>query len=157
MSTFRTYESARELIDCLVDFHHRAARLAEKAMDQDQEERVRLVFESLFRHHQEMQENLATYEDEGEESVLKTHFSFALNEQQTPEGFIESFDDTANMSFENVFKLSRQMGDYVIGLVDDILIDLTQPHAREVFRNIRDMEEQEQKLLSKSINSLADI
>ena len=157
MSKFRTYETARELLDCLVDFHHRVARLAEQGMDDEQEERVRLVFEYLYRHHLEMQESLATYEEDGEESVLNTYFSFTLNEEKTPEAVINSIGSTRNISFDNVVKLSRKLGEYIIALLDDILLDLSVPHVREVFENLRDMEEQEQKLLTRAVNSLRDL
>jgi hypothetical protein len=157
LRVFKTYETARELIDCLVDFHYRAALFAETGMDMEQEERVSLVFHYLYDHHQQMQETLATYyEEEGEESVLNASLPFELDASSAPEEFITGLECGENISFEDVTNIAKSMADYVTLLLDDISAEAGDPQVQEAFTSLLEMEEEELKLLIRGINSLRD-
>ena len=151
---FKTYETAREIFDCLVDFHFRVAHMAETGMDMEQEDRVSLVFNFLYDHHIQMQEALASYEDDDDESVLNTPVSYSLNAQEAPEAFVESLEYSENMSFEKASTIGKELAEYIIGLLNDICGEMSAPHVQEVFENLLEMEQEELKLLIRGINSL---
>jgi hypothetical protein len=159
----KTYETARELLDCLVDFHHRACRLLEGAMDMEQSEKVFMVLDYLYQHHSELQETLATYEEDCEDSgdsgagILNTWVPYALNANDSPEAFIDSLDVDEEMSFDASEALGRALGDYVVSLVSNICAEIAAPSVAEVFANILEMERSEQRKLTRAVNSLRDM
>lgn len=153
----KTYETAREILDCLVDFHFRAARLAEAAMDIEQSERVIMVLNYLYEHHTELQETLANYEDDAEEGVLNTWVPYSLNAEEAPEEFVEALEISENMEFEEAEKLARILGDYGVSLLDNIVGEIAAPHVAEVFASLLELERNEQRKLTRALNSLRDM
>ena len=154
----KRYETARELIDCLVDYHHRAATLSETGMDMEQEARVQLVFNYLYDHHLQMQDALATVDDGDEDSgvghTLNTPVEFELRESEAPEAFLEGLTWGENMSFDAVTRLAKEMADYAIGLIDDICAYADDPDVQDIFEKLLEMEQEELKLLIRGVNSL---
>lgn len=157
----KTYETAREILDCLVDFHHRASVLLEEAMDGEQSERVMMVLNYLYEHQCELQDALANYEDDreedGDDGVLNTWVPYALNSADAPEAFVSGLEVEENMEFEAAETLGRALGDYVVGLLTDISGDIASEHVAEVFANLLEMERNEQKKLTRAVNSLRDM
>ena len=153
----KTYETAREILDCLVDFHHRAARLVEAALDLEQDDRVAMVLDYLYEHHSKLQDSLANYEEDAEPGVLNTQVPYSLNSADAPEAFVASLDVGEHMTLEQVVKLGRDLGDYVVSLVDDVSGEISAPRVSEVFANLLEMEATEQRMLTRAVNSLRDI
>ena len=154
--TFKTYETTREIFDCLVDFHYRAAAMAETAMDQEQDARVKLVFNFLYDHHLQMQEALATYEDDEEQAVLNTPVSFSLDATRAPEAFLQGAEFNSGISFEEAQRLGKSLGDYVLELMEDIQEEIADDDVRDVVARMGEIELEEHKLLMRGIATLKD-
>ena len=155
----KIFKTAKEIIDCLVDYHYRAARLAEEAMDREQEERVEVVFNYLFEHHSDMQEALVDFEadNEGEDDVFSAEVDYGLNAGDAPEAFLSDFEMDENMAFDAVEKLGRALGDYPAEFLGNLLGELSEPNVAEAFGNLLDLERSEQRKLTRAINSLRDM
>lgn len=156
MTNFKTYETAREIFDCLVDFHHRVVNLAEAGMDMEQEERVALVFNYLYDHHLRMGDALANYDDDGDHAVLNTPAFFELDADDAPEAYIDELQVDENMSFEDAAKIGRDLAEYAVDLLNNICGEIDTPDVQRVFEEVLEMEQDELKLLLRGINALRD-
>ncbi|GIX31584.1 MAG: hypothetical protein KatS3mg124_2056 [Porticoccaceae bacterium] len=145
------------MLDCLVDFHCRAAEFVENCLERQESERVRMVLQYLAEHHRRLQEAIADYEADAERAVLDTYIAFALMEDDTPESFVDGLSCPAGLGLEEVVALAQALGDYPVTLLNDVLAAVENPHVAEVFTNLRDLEVQERKLLSRAVDTLLDL
>ena len=81
------YESTRDLIDCLVDFHYRASSLFEQALTRDQSDAVIVTINYLFEYHLKLQEDLAGFGDDLGEGETDTDVTlgFSLEDEDAPQ------------------------------------------------------------------------
>jgi len=153
----KTYETAKEVVDCLVDFHYRALRLVEEGMDKEQDERVTMLLHYLFEHHSELQEALVNYDADSDDDLFGTPVVYALENEEAPEAFVEEFEVDQHMDFDTAEKLGRALGDYPVDLLANVVAEINEPALAEVFASFLDLERIEQRKLTRALNAMRDM
>jgi len=140
-----------------VDFHYRAVRLVEDGMDREQDERVAMLLDYVFEYHRELQEALGNYEMDSDEDWFAMTVSFTLDDELAPEHFVEEFVMDAFMDFDSAEKLARELGDYAVDLLTDVVAETQNPSLAQVFASFLDLERIEQRKLTRALNAMRDM
>lgn len=151
------YRDAAEVLDCLVDFHARAAELARQAAAKGDSEKSVLVFDFLYRHHLELQEEVADFAGGELAPVLATAVDYVLDDGDAPDAFVGGFDLNASPELEGAEKLVRALVEYIVGLLDNITSEIRSPDVAEVFALLLEMERSEQRKMFEAIEYIRDM
>lgn len=141
-----SFIQTRDLLDVARRFHTELAGLYQRMLERASTEETRQLIGTLIEHEQVLEQRLDEYEEEVSTNILDTFFKYMADEHM--KGFQE-YDLPDSMSSMDVIEATRyfdqRLGDFYKEMANKALSE----HVREVLLNLMQMEQREQKSLSK--------
>ncbi|WP_438952481.1 hypothetical protein [Porticoccus sp.] len=145
-----------ELIDWTRQLHAHLAHCLNKSIDENQEERARLLLDYLSNHETEMERMVAQFEQQADQKAMQTYVYDYLSHQpikisqpcNIPFGKL-GFDDIC----QEVFSLHEQM----IELYRTLSSKAEIPEARGLLESLLEMEEHEVMRLATQTGRMSDL
>lgn len=152
----KTYETAKDVLNAIIEFHHLAASLLSRIRKQSMDEKTTMLLDYLHQHQVAMHQHLSRYVDHAEPAVLDTWLPYSLNAASAPAAFVNGLDAAAP-SLETAEHLAQALASYVIQLLEGVAEEVSSDKVRSCFDSILEMERNEQHRLTRAINSLGDM
>lgn len=151
MSTLRT----SDVLDQAREFHARLSSYYAGLSDGTPSERLRLLFDYLSRHEQQMSESLHRYRHDAAPRILDVWLQNVPDERALKSCAILDLDTSADA--EDIITAALRYDDCVIDLYQHMQDLAPHEELRDVFANLMEMERHEQQRATRNAQMICDM
>lgn len=135
------FEQVKDVLDYGIKLHSELTELYASLNRQNDQTRVKMLLDYLSRHEKNREQAMQRFEDGSRKSIL--NFWLQYSPGSNVEQLLRDYAVRADMSVDDVIKIAMAFDDAMIELYKGAALIVDDPHAREVFTNLAEMEEQE--------------
>ncbi len=135
------FEQVKDVLDYGIQLHSQLTELYDSLNQQNDQTRVKMLLDYLSRHEKNREEAMQRFENGSRKSIL--NFWLQYSPGSNVEQLLKNCAVRPNMSVDDVIKIAMAFDDALIQLYKDAATIVDDPHAKEVFTNLAEMEEQE--------------
>ncbi|MGX2040658.1 hypothetical protein ACWJKU_11070 [Methylocaldum sp. MU1018] len=135
------FEQVKDVLDYGIKLHSELTELYASLNRQNDQTRVKMLLDYLSRHEKNREQAMQRFEDGSRKSIL--NFWLQYSPGSNVEQLLRDYAVRADMSVDDVIKIAMAFDDAMIELYKGAALIVDDPHAREVFANLAEMEEQE--------------
>jgi|GEM_PF-609898 len=146
-------DQTKDVLDHARKFHRKLSEFYEDLKEATTQERTRALLDYMSRHEKYLGECLAEYEERVSENVRDTFFNYGSSTVGIPE--IIDFEIKPEMEIADVVAAAMHFDACLIKFYREMAKRALNCKVREVFENLRVMEEHEQVELSKKTLELS--
>lgn len=151
----KTFKQAHEVLKDARKFHLDIQRVYENLLDASSDRRTILLLTHMIDHEKRMAKNLEHYGTVAGQKVMQTWL------QYTPEESCEEFMRDIELSdpptIREIATLSREVDRYFHDLYEAVHGTMESIEAKEVFEDLKQIQDKERITLSMATNSLFDM
>lgn len=151
MNHLQQYENTRHVLDEIRRFHRRLSELYGELSGRATESRAAMLLNYLQSREQAEAAVIDLYESDAPAAVLDSWFQVPYPENLND--FMELLNTSADLAMEQVRDLAMEADEFLISLLDHVERRVTNPEVRAVFEDLKKLELEEEKALSRAINS----
>lgn len=151
MNHLQQYENTRHVLDEIRSFHGRLAELYGALADQATEARAEMLLNYMKSREEAQGTVIDLYESDAPSSILDAWFQV-----QSPENlndFLSLLETRADLSVEQVRELVMEADEFLLSLLDHVERQVLHPDIKAVFQDLKELEREEEKALSRAVNS----
>jgi rubrerythrin len=135
------FEQVKDVLDYGIQLHGQLTDLYDSLNQQNDQARVKMLLDYLSRHEKNREQAMQRFEDESRKSIL--NFWLQYSPGSNVEQLLRDAAVRPDMSVDDVIKIAMAFDNAMIELYKGAAIIVDDPHAKEVFTNLAEMEEQE--------------
>jgi len=135
------FEQVRDVLDYGIKLHSQLTELYDSLNQQNDQARVKMLLDYLSRHEKNREQAMQRFEDESRKSIL--NFWLQYSPGTNVEQLLRDCAVKPDMSVDDVIKIAMAFDNAMIELYKGAAIIVDDPHAKDVFANLAEMEEQE--------------
>ena len=134
-------KQVREFVDFGKHLHGKLKALFDELNEHAQLERVKMLLDFLSRHEEHMEESLARFEKESRHGILEAwlEYSPGLDVNKV----MCKFHLSENPSSDEIIQLALDFDDTLVNLYKEVAEKVNDSKAKEVFKNLLQLEEKE--------------
>ncbi|CAL1241656.1 hypothetical protein [Candidatus Methylocalor cossyra] len=154
-NTLRNFEQVKDVLDYGIELHHQLRALYDNLSQHSDQKRVQLVLDYLSRHERNRAAALSRFEQASQRGSLEVWLQFAPTreiEQRLADCAIRP-----DMTVEDVIRTALAFDDALIAIYREAAREADDTHARALFENLAEMEEQEKRRFIRDVGWLEDV
>ena len=142
------FETTRDMIHHARDVHAMIAKHFHEMADKTENARVKMLLDYFEAHERHLQNALDQYEANAPAAVLNTWFQFSSCESKLDQ--LKSLFSDKNVSTDEVIDQVLTLDECIMDMYRKTASEAETDEVREMFRNILEMEENEQRRIVKN-------
>ena len=154
MTRLQAYENTRHVLQEVKRFHIELSQMYERLADRTCCERTRMLLTYMQRREQKLAAALAFYEDVAPDAALDAWFQIPFPENL--DDFLRLVSTDVAMDVMQAQQLISRADAFLIALLEHVASKVNAAEVKALFDDLLDIERQEEKALSKAINSLRE-
>ena len=151
----KTFKQAYEVLKDAQKFHLDMAGIYQKMMDDNQDNRTNLLLKHMYEHELRMANNLKNYGAVAASKVMQTWLQYT--QEESANHLVKNLYLSDKPSIEEINKLGQEVDHYFSDLYNSVYDSIESEEAKEVFENLKEIQDKERIALSKATNSLWDM
>ena len=151
----KTFKQAHEVLRDAQKFHLDMAGIYRNLLSKTDDKRTQLLLKHLHEHELRMANNLKDYGAVAQHKVMQTWLQYTLEESATH--LVDSLHLSEKPSIEEINGLGQEIDQYFSKLYDSVYESIESEEVKEVFKNLKQIQDKERIALSKATNSLWDM
>ncbi len=150
------YKTVKDILDWTAELHRQLGELAEKAADNPNRDRLKLVVDYLADHEARLKKAILDFEENTSESVLSTWFDrapdFELPDLNMEAETLANADD-----IEHAISRVVAFHDQIVGIYNNLAEQTNNEKIRELFESLASLEEHDKLRLVRNAHHLRDM
>ncbi|WP_444892926.1 hypothetical protein ACJJIW_01740 [Microbulbifer sp. JMSA004] len=151
----KTFKQAFEVIKDAERFHLEMAAVYETLLDKSEDYRTQLLLKHMLEHEQRMAKNLQNYSDVAQNKVMKTWLQYTHEESANE--FIRRLNLSDPPTIREINNMGREVDRYFSELYQAVYGAIESMEVKEVFEDLKQIQDKERITLSMATNSLWDM
>ncbi|MCO1335170.1 hypothetical protein MO867_12590 [Microbulbifer sp. OS29] len=151
----KTFKQAFEVINDAEKFHLDIADAYETLMNKSEDYRTQLLLKHMLEHEQRMAKNLANYSEVAQYKVMKTWLQYTHEESALD--FIRRLNLSDPPTITEINNMGREVDRYFSELYQAVYGAIESMEVKEVFEDLKQIQDKERITLSMATNSLWDM
>ncbi|WP_226665709.1 hypothetical protein [Microbulbifer aggregans] len=151
----KTFKQAHEVLKDAQNFHLDMAGIYRHMQENTEDKRTKLLLEHLHEHELRMANNLKNYGAVAEHKVMQTWLQYTPEESASH--LVKNLYMSDKPSLEEVNKLGQEVDRYFSDLYHSVYESIESEEVKDVFDNLKQIQDKERITLSKATNSLWDM
>lgn len=151
----KTFKQAHEVLKDAQKFHLDMAGIYQQLLENSEDSRTRLLLEHLHEHELRMANNLKNYGAVAKHKVMQTWLQYT--NEESPRHLVKRLHLSEKPSIDEINQLGQQVDIYFSDLYDVVYGSSESEEVKEVFENLKQIQDKERITLSKATNSLWDM
>lgn len=151
----KTFKQAYEVLKDARKFHLELADLYEELLEKSTDKRTQLLLKHMLEHEQRMARNLENYGEITKHKVMQTWLQYT--HEESVEDFIEHLELSDPPSIKEINNLGREVDRYFHDLYEAVYGVIESTEVKEVFEDLKQIQDKERITLSMATNSLWDM
>ncbi|WHI48460.1 hypothetical protein ACJJI5_19340 [Microbulbifer sp. EKSA008] len=151
----KTFKQAFEVIKDAERFHLEMAAVYETLLDKSEDYRTQLLLKHMLEHEQRMAKNLQNYNDVAQNKVMKTWLQYT--HEESANDFIRRLNLSDPPTIREINNMGREVDRYFSELYQAVYGAIESMEVKEVFEDLKQIQDKERITLSMATNSLWDM
>ncbi|MFV8782217.1 hypothetical protein ACNKU7_07315 [Microbulbifer sp. SA54] len=151
----KTFKQAHEVLKDAQKFHLDMAGIYRQMQEKAEDNRTKLLLEHLHEHELRMANNLKNYGAVAQHKVMQTWLQYTQEESASQ--LVKNLYLSDKPSLEEVNKLGQEVDRYFSDLYHSVYESIESEEVKDVFDNLKQIQDKERITLSKATNSLWDM
>lgn len=151
----KTFKQAHEILKNAQTFHLDMAGTYQQLIDNAQDNRTQLLLTHLHEHELRLANNLKNYGAVAEQKVMQTWLQYT--HEETASDLIKNLYLSNTPSIEEINHLGQEVDRYFSELYHSVSGSIESAEVKEVFENLKHIQDKERITLSMATNSLWDM
>ncbi|WP_250459939.1 hypothetical protein [Microbulbifer litoralis] len=151
----KTFKQAFQVLKDAEKFHRQMADLYEELLEKAADNRTRLLLQHMLEHERRMARNLANYNGVAQHKVMQTWLQYTHEESASD--FIRSLDLGDPPTIKEINNMGREVDRYFSDLYEAVYGAIESAEVKEVFEDLKQIQDKERITLSMATNSLWDM
>lgn len=151
----KTFKQAFQVLKDAEKFHRQMADLYEELLEKAADNRTRLLLQHMLEHERRMARNLANYNGVAQHKVMQTWLQYTHEESASD--FIRSLDLSDPPTIKEINNMGREVDRYFSDLYEAVYGAIESAEVKEVFEDLKQIQDKERITLSMATNSLWDM
>ncbi|GAB2901508.1 hypothetical protein ACCI51_13010 [Microbulbifer echini] len=151
----KTFKQAFEIIRDAKKFHLDMADLYEDLHDESEDYRTQLLLQHMLEHERRMARNLSNYGEIVRQKVMGTWLQYT--HEESADDFIRKLSLSNPPTIKEINKLGREVDRYFSSLYEAVYGAIESMEVKEVFEDLKQIQDKERITLSMATNSLWDM
>ena len=149
------FEQVRDILDHAREFHKRLGEFYQNLADHEEAARIKMLIEYLGKHEKLLEQGMVNFEESVSKQILDTWFQFT--QDKTILKLPKAMDIKSHMSVEDVIRIGLELDNRLIEFYKDAAENSEVPELKEVFNNLLEMEQEEERHLVRAVLDSSDI
>ncbi|MEW5249082.1 hypothetical protein [Microbulbifer sp. 2201CG32-9] len=151
----KTFKQACEVLKDAEKFHLDMADLYQQLLQKSPDNRTQLLLRHMLEHEQRMARNLANYSDVAQLKVMRTWLQYT--QEESASDFLRDIDLSDPPTISEINTLGRAVDRYFSELYQAVYGAIESAEVKEVFEDLKQIQDKERITLSMATNSLWDM
>ncbi|WNZ57328.1 hypothetical protein QT397_08315 [Microbulbifer sp. MKSA007] len=151
----KTFKQAFEVIKDAERFHLEMAAVYETLLEKSEDYRTQLLLKHMLEHEQRMAKNLQNYNDVAQNKVMKTWLQYT--HEESANDFIRRLNLSDPPTIREINNMGREVDRYFSELYQAVYGAIESMEVKEVFEDLKQIQDKERITLSMATNSLWDM
>ncbi|WP_299943776.1 hypothetical protein [uncultured Microbulbifer sp.] len=151
----KTFKQAFEIIKDAEKFHLDMAELYQDLLNKSEDYRTGLLLRHMLEHEQRMARNLSNYGAVAQQKVMQTWLQYT--HEESAQDFIRHLPLSDPPTIREINNLGREVDRYFSGLYEAVYGAIESMEVKEVFDDLKQIQDKERITLSMATNSLWDM
>ncbi|WP_346839169.1 hypothetical protein [Microbulbifer sp. SAOS-129_SWC] len=151
----KTFKQASEVIKDAEKFHLELAKLYRELLQKSTDSRTQLLLKHMLEHEQRMAKNLANYSGVAKNKVMQTWLQYTHEESAAD--FIRRLQLSDPPTIKEINNMGRAVDRYFSDLYEAVYGAIESTEVKEVFEDLKQIQDKERITLSMATNSLWDM
>ena len=148
------YTQLRDIINHVKSYHRKLEDVYETLADEHQDERLRLLLDSLEDYEDELKRVLSRYESEQHEGLLDTWIQYDPIDQLR--AALDEADLRPDMSLEQIAEQSQKFDRAVVEFYRQVADQVSAPRVQELVESLLSLEESKQERHTQELRELVN-
>ncbi len=149
------YQTVRDILDFVRDFHARASRLFESAAGGAQQQKARWLLDWLAEHERRFAQSMTEFEQAPENApMLREWLQYAPELERIP---LELPRFKSDMTVDDAVSLAFAFDDYLVQLYQAVLTTCGSREICDLFKTLLDQERAEERSIARNLAQLQDL
>ena len=150
------YKTVKDILDWTAELHRQLGELAEKAADDPDRDRLKLVIDYLADHEARLKQAIKDFEKDTPEGVLSTWFDRAPD-FQLPDLEAEAETLAHAGSIEQAVSRVVEFHDQIVSIYNNLAEQTNNEKIRDLFESLASLEEHDKLRLVRNAHHLRDM
>lgn len=151
----KTFKQAYQVLKDAEKFHLEIADFYEELLEKATDNRTRLLLKHMLEHEQRMAQNLANYGEVAQHKVMQTWLQYT--HEESAKDFIKSLNLSDPPTIKEINNMGREVDRYFSDLYEAVYGAIESAEVKEVFEDLKQIQDKERITLSMATNSLWDM
>ena len=151
----KTFKQAHEVLKNAQKFHLDMAGVYQQLLESAQDNRTQLLLKHLHEHELRMANNLKNYGAVAEQKVMQTWLQYT--HEESAGDLVKNLYLSDKPSIEEINQLGQEVDRYFSELYHAVYGSIESAEVKEVFENLKHIQDKERITLSMATNSLWDM
>lgn len=151
----KTFKQAYEVLKDAEKFHRDMADLYKELLGKSQDNRTQLLLKHMLEHEQRMANNLANYGQVAKHKVMQTWLQYT--HEESAKDFIKNLELSDPPTIKEINTIGREVDNYFSELYEAVYGAIESSEVKEVFEDLKQVQDKERITLSMATNSLWDM
>ena len=151
----KTFKQAYEVLKDAEKFHLEMANLYKELLAKSTDNRTQLLLKHMLEHEQRMARNLANYNEVAKHKVMQTWLQYTHEESASD--FIRKLNLSDPPTIKEINNMGREVDRYFSDLYESVYGAIESAEVKEVFEDLKQIQDKERITLSMATNSLWDM
>lgn len=151
----KTFKQAYEVLKDAEKFHREIADFYRDLMDESEDNRTQLLLKHMIEHEERMAKNLANYGEVAQHKVMKTWLQYT--HEESVKDFIHGLELSDPPTIKEINTMQRAVDRYFSDLYQAVYGAIESAEVKEVFDDLKQIQDKERITLSMATNSLWDM
>jgi hypothetical protein len=154
-TAMKTFKQAHEVLKDAQKFHLDMAGIYQQLLENSQDNRTQLLLKHMHEHELRMANNLKNYGAVAQAKVMQTWLQYT--HEESAKELIHGLYLSEKPSIEEINNLGHQVDRYFSELYESVYGAIESTEVKEVFENLKQIQDKERITLSMATNSLWDM
>ena len=148
-------KQTRDVLEYVRKFHKKLSQLYHNLGDHTDKERLKMLLDYLSRHEEHIGACVGEYEASASKRILDCWLQCAPDMEMAD--IAKEMEEVSRMSVDDVIGLAVKWDDFLIDLYNQAAESAESKHAKDIFKKLLEMEDQEKHQLVRQAIRLNDI
>lgn len=151
----KTFKQAYEVLKDAEKFHLEMAALYKELMQKSDDSRTQLLLKHMLEHETRMARNLANYGEVAKNKVMQTWLQYT--HEESANDFVKELELSDPPTITEINNMGRAVDRYFSELYQTVYGAIESAEVKEVFEDLKQIQDKERITLSMATNSLWDM
>ncbi|WP_199609081.1 ferritin family protein [Flocculibacter collagenilyticus] len=149
------FERVSDVLEHHIQFHHRVHDLYKDMLTNAENEKVKMLIQTLRNHEQQHAQHIKDYIEQAPENTLETYFQYSHDEDE--QDMFDNISTPATVTVDHVHDVATLCDNYLEQFYEEMMEAADIPEVKELFENLKENILQEKMKLTVDVTSLLDM